>query len=253
MTRHQLQLALSAPRPVPPEPPEPPVSADEPLTASVLRRLVCEFLWYHGPCTITELEDRLRISGRLAGWILAGLARDQLVTVSDALLALPDGSASVEVRLWDIARKPPTNGRRTMSTSSPTYSDVLGRHQVEIPDHLVADAEIPVLTGLQVQGDVAIVPRRKGRTANPTEIPSQGIAVVRGEAGGNTHLLVAAGRVVWSPMQQQAGQALGTVDVPKGATAYLLHPEHGANAMGPGFYELRRQREQADEIRLVAD
>lgn len=246
----QLQLALARP---PATAPAALPAADGELSTSTLRRLVCEFLWYHGPCTITEIEDRLRISCRLARWILAGLHRDGIVRCTDALLALPDRAEQVEVRVWEIAGKPPTNGRTTMTTSSPTYSDILGRHQVEIPEHLVAEAEIPVLTGLQVQGDVAIVPRHKGRTANPTEVPAHGIPVVRGESGGNTHLLVADGPVCWSPMQQRAGQALGTVDVPAGSTAYLLHPEHGANAMGPGFYELRRQREQADEIRLVAD
>ena len=41
--------------------------------------------------------------------------------------------------------------------------------------------------------------------------------------------------------------------VPAGAVAYLGHPEHGYLGIGPGTYELRRQREQADELRMVAD
>lgn len=134
-----------------------------------------------------------------------------------------------------------------------TYAEVLGLHEIAIPEHLEAQAEIPVLSGLQVQGDVAIVPTRpSARVA--VEVPADGVAVVRGESGGHTHLLIGDGPVLWQPVTPQPGGLdLGLVTVPEGATAFLLHPEHGANAMGPGNYVLRRQREQADEIRLVQD
>lgn len=121
---------------------------------------------------------------------------------------------------------------------------------IEIPEHLAADAEIPVLTGLQVQGDIAIIPTRPSAKLG-VQVPADGVAVVRGENGGNTHLLVGEG-IEWAPVEN-FGQALGVLTVPSGATAFLLHPEHGGNAMGPGCYTLRRQREQADEIRLVQD
>lgn len=134
-----------------------------------------------------------------------------------------------------------------------TYDDVLGAHGVTIPAHLEAQAAIPVLTGLQVQGDVAIIPvRASAKMGAP--VPPSGIAVVRGESGGNTHLLVAEGQVSWAPVVDNPDLLdLGVVTVPEGATAFLLHPEHGANAMGPGNYTIRRQREQADELRVVAD
>ena len=134
-----------------------------------------------------------------------------------------------------------------------TYEQVMGAHDVEIPAHLIADAEVPVLTGLQVQGDVAIVPHRPGKSGEkPIEVPREGVPVVRGESGGNTHLLVAVdGPVLWSPSSNP--MTLGQVTVPKGATAFMLHPEHGAMGMGPGSYLVRRQREQADEIRRVQD
>jgi hypothetical protein len=122
--------------------------------------------------------------------------------------------------------------------------------RVEIPEHLEVDAEIPVLAGLQVQGDIAIIPTRA--SAKPGAlVPAEGVAVVRGENGGNTHLLVGEG-VMWAPAVNR-GQGLGVVTVPKGGTGYLLHPEHGANALAPGSYSLRRQREQADAIRLIQD
>lgn len=135
-----------------------------------------------------------------------------------------------------------------------TYTDIMTAHDVAIPAHLIADAEVPVLAGLQPQGDVIVIPRRPGKTANPTPVPPEGVPVVRGESGGNTHLLVAIGPVTWSTTTtQRGGLTLGTVEVPEGATAFLLHPEHGANAMAPGSYELRRQREQREAIELVAD
>lgn len=109
---------------------------------------------------------------------------------------------------------------------------------------------IPVLAGLQVQGDLAIIPTRPG--ADPGQpIPAEGVPVVRGENGGNTHHLVADGPCTWRPVTQLP--TLGALTVAEGAVAWLLHPEHGANGIGPGCYNVRRQREQADEIRLVAD
>ncbi len=47
--------------------------------------------------------------------------------------------------------------------------------------------------------------------------------------------------------------ALGVLIVAAGATAFLAHPEHGYAGIAPGMYLFRRQREQADEIRLVQD
>ena len=123
--------------------------------------------------------------------------------------------------------------------------------RVEIPEHLELDAEVPVITGLQVQGDLAIIPVRK--SAKPgVSVPAEGVAVVRGENGGHTHLLVGEGAVAFAPVATP-GQDLGVLTVDDDSTAFLLHPEHGCNAMGPGSYLIRRQREQADEIRLVAD
>lgn len=133
-----------------------------------------------------------------------------------------------------------------------TYADILGRHDIEVPAHLEAQAEVPVITGRpQRQGDVWVRPTRPGQTS-ARAVPPEGVAVVRGEAGGNTHLLVADGLVLWNPAQGP-GTALGFLVVPEGSTAFLLHPEHGANAIGAGSYLLRRQRQQADQIRIVQD
>lgn len=129
-----------------------------------------------------------------------------------------------------------------------TYDSLMTAHAVTIPAHLEDQAEIPVLSGMQRQGDLIVIPTRPGNDGQP--IGPNGVPVIRGEAGGNTHLLVADGLAHWTPL---AGQDLGTLTVTPDSTAYLLHPEHGAQGIAPGTYTIRRQREQADEIRYVAD
>ena len=95
-------------------------------------------------------------------------------------------------------------------------------------------------------------PMRGGLVAGLAPVPPEGIPVVRGEAGGNTHLLVAEGPVSWAP--NTTDRAIqGSLVVEEGGVAYLTHPEHGCQGIGPGHYTVRRQREQAEEIRIVAD
>ena len=138
------------------------------------------------------------------------------------------------------------------STMQSTLAQVIERHGIDVHDHLDRDLGIPVITGLQRQGDVIIVPDTKAKAA--TTVPSTGTPVVRGENGGNTHAIVADGPVFCDTRQASATDlALATLVVPQGSTADLAHPEHGYNGIGPGAYTLRRQREQADELRMVAD
>ena len=90
-----------------------------------------------------------------------------------------------------------------------------------------------------------------------TAVRPQGEPVVRGENGGHTHLLLAAGPCYWG-VSPTAGidpndLDLGTLDVPEGSTAYLAHPEHAYSGIGAGTYVLRRQRDQANVARFVAD
>ncbi len=138
--------------------------------------------------------------------------------------------------------------------TNPTLSDLIDRTGVDVLDYLDRDALVPVLTGLQCQGDVAVIPHRPGKSAyKAVPVPAEGVPVVRGESGGNTHLLLAEGPVNWTATPGVNDLTIGIVDVPDGSVAYLAHPEHGYLAMGPGNYTLRRQREQADELRMVAD
>ncbi len=141
---------------------------------------------------------------------------------------------------------PPMEG-----TGMNTLAELINTTGVDVHDYLDRDALVPIGAGLQVQGDLAVIPTRPGKTsAKP--IPAQGIPVIRGEAGGNTHLLLASGPVLWNPAKG-SGTTLGLIVVPEGSTAYLAHPEHGYLGIGTGSYIVRRQREQADIIRVVAD
>lgn len=137
---------------------------------------------------------------------------------------------------------------------STTYAEALERQGVTIPPHLIADAEVPVLTGVQGQGDLLIVPSLT-RVPDLQLVPDEGIQVVFGEATGNSHYLQ---RGFDSPgvmfARVNTGQCLIVVSVPVGQTAELIHTdEHGVNAMGPGLYAIHEKREQADEIRRVTD
>jgi hypothetical protein len=80
-----------------------------------------------------------------------------------------------------------------------------------------------------------------------------GVVVVEGENGGHTHLLVAdAGMARWmNEVTDRTGLAVGVLDC--GAPVHMLHAEHGGTGIAAGMYVIRRQREQADVQRLVAD
>lgn len=112
--------------------------------------------------------------------------------------------------------------------------------------------EIPVLAGIQRQGDVLV---RPADVTAKTAVPAAGTPVVRGENGGNTHAIYAADGDVFCDVSASSVRDLrvATLTVPEGSTAYLGHPEHGYQGIAPGSYEIRRQREQAEEMRMVAD
>lgn len=114
------------------------------------------------------------------------------------------------------------------------------------------DIDIPVLGGVQRQGDVLV---RPACVTAKTAVPAAGVPVVRGESGGNTHTIYAADGPVYCDTEAGSARELrvAVLSVPEGSTAYLGHPEHGYMGIAPGDYEIRRQREMAEEIRMVAD
>jgi hypothetical protein len=144
----------------------------------------------------------------------------------------------------------PTQGEEVNTN---TIDKLVERHSIDVLDHLERDLDIPILTGLQRQGDVIVVPDPKAKATTP--VPAAGVPVVRGENGGNTHAIVADGPGVTCDVRRASADALtlATLDVPTGSVAWLAHPEHGYMGIGAGTYTLRRQREQADELRMVQD
>ncbi|AWS48854.1 hypothetical protein [Streptosporangium sp. 'caverna'] len=131
-------------------------------------------------------------------------------------------------------------------------------------DHLEQSVSIPVVDGLQAQGDLIVVPlsllassvkvSSDWTPVSWTDVPPEGIELLRGAAGGNPHTLVAdPGTCRWTPnVADSDGLAIGIFET--SAVAYLLHPEHGATGCTPGTYVIRRQREhEGRRARLVAD
>lgn len=136
-----------------------------------------------------------------------------------------------------------------------TLEDVLVKHDQDVLEHLDRQVTVPIV-GFGRQGDVIVIPDEIApvKSAAVTPVPATGHPVVRGENGGNTHLLVADGDVRFDQREASATRLiLGILSVAKDAVAYLIHPEHGAIGFGPGDYTISRQREQADELRLVQD
>jgi hypothetical protein len=151
---------------------------------------------------------------------------------------------------WSVTNTRNSRGeRKPKEQQMNTLGTLIETTGVDVDSHLDRDELVPVLSGLQIQGDVAVIPTRPSAKQG-TPVSHEGVPVVRGENGGHTHLLL--GDVSWAPVDE-AGQTLGVVTVPSGGTGYLAHPEHGFLAFGAGCYSVRRQREQADAIRLVRD
>lgn len=134
-----------------------------------------------------------------------------------------------------------------------TLEQLVGSFGVNVDEHLDREDIVAVTNGLQRQGDVIVIPTPDAEVpASAKQVPGVGVAVVRGENGGNTHLLLAAGPVRYAEIDEGTLD-IGVFTVADEATAYLAHPEHGYAGIAPGTYTVRRQREQADEIRMVAD
>jgi hypothetical protein len=137
-----------------------------------------------------------------------------------------------------------------------TLADLTARTGLNVLGHLEREVTIPVIDGLQAQGDLLVIPiaflaagpRRDVSIVDSArwhEVPGAGVEVLRAGTGGNPHTLVAdPGTCRWttgvSDLQQLALGALSTT-----AVAYLIHPEHGGSGIAPGTYVIRRQRERS--------
>ena len=134
-----------------------------------------------------------------------------------------------------------------------TLGQLIEKHGFDVLDHLDRDLEIPVHAGLQAQGDLFIIPADANRgSCQGTAVPPDGIAVIDALNGGHEHRLFAGqpGTAFFAPAGA-SGQDIGLLECTE--PAYIAHPEHAYAGIAPGTYTLRRQREQADEERFVAD
>lgn len=133
--------------------------------------------------------------------------------------------------------------------------------QVTIPEGLISDADLPTAAPGQpcAQGDVTVIAWSDlhGRVkAATTPIPTDGVVITVGQ-GGHHHTLYGPGFFD----ARQDDMVYGTLTVPNGSMVLLLHTdssrrlsdEHGAIQVTGGTYRIGGQREQADEIRRVAD
>ena len=131
-----------------------------------------------------------------------------------------------------------------------TLSDLTRRTGLTVLDHLEQQLTIPVIDGLQAQGDLIVIPLDLiqdvtiAATARLRPVPAAGVELLRGAAGGNPHTLVAEpGTCQWTTdVIDRQSLALGVLQATE--IVYLIHPEHGGTGIAPGTYTIRRQRER---------
>lgn len=152
----------------------------------------------------------------------------------------------------------------TTTPAAVTLADLTARTGLDVLAHLEREVTIPVVAGLQAQGDLIVVPLALldgvtvPRHARWADVPAAGVELLRGAAGGNPHTLVAdPGTCRWTRRVNDPQRlALGVLDA--AAVAYLIHPEHGGTGIAPGTYVIRRQRERSESTgrfgnRFIAD
>lgn len=145
-----------------------------------------------------------------------------------------------------------------------TLSALTALTGLDVFDYLDQEVSVPVVDGIQAQGDLLVVPYDVLSTVvtagpgSPTRtVPLAGIELLRSASGGNPHSLVADGHpCTWTTWVRDPRRlALGILDT--ACVAYLIHPEHGATGIAPGKYVIGRQRERGTGgyfgSRLVVD
>lgn len=148
-----------------------------------------------------------------------------------------------------------------------TYAQALSLVGSTVPAHLSAEVTVPILTGVQAQGDLLVFPHQPEAEPNWRPVPPQGVQLIRSEVTGNTHWLhqdQGCRGVLWAESEpdgwvdedDDSTLRLAHLRVPDGAAALLIHTEeHGASGIGPGNYAIHRKREADPETlsRLLSD
>lgn len=141
----------------------------------------------------------------------------------------------------------------TMTLSE--IEDLAGRRCYDHVRDVLADVEVPVLTGPQSQGDLFVLPVARTAGGEAVDVPVAGVDVIAPVDGGHAHTLVAPdGGCVALVRSPVGADDLVLATITASAPVFLLHAEHGATGLAPGSYEIRGQREfDAAEARRVAD
>ncbi|MEU8635600.1 hypothetical protein AB0C38_25835 [Amycolatopsis sp. NPDC048633] len=123
-------------------------------------------------------------------------------------------------------------------------AELLDRTGLDVLAHLDRQVDVPVIDGLQAQGDLMVVPVEMATAVRAQggwhALPAEGAELVRGGDGTNPHTLVGSCELTtW--VSDPEGLAVAAID--NAAPVYLVHPEHGATGIAPGRWLVRRQRE----------
>ncbi|GLY35023.1 hypothetical protein Amsp01_010470 [Amycolatopsis sp. NBRC 101858] len=123
-------------------------------------------------------------------------------------------------------------------------AELLDRTGLDVLAHLDRQVDVPVIDGLQAQGDLIVVPAAMADAVRSPggwhALPAEGAELVRGGDGTNPHTLVGSCELTTWVMDPE-GLAVAAID--NAAPVYLVHPEHGATGIAPGRWIVRRQRE----------
>ena len=139
-------------------------------------------------------------------------------------------------------------------------AELIDRTSVAALDHLERETTIPVVDGLQAQGDLIVIPfsmLREQPDFNASRwVAAEGVHLVQGADGRNPHVLVADQGTCRQGEAWTDRTGLGLAIIENTAPVYLLHPEHGGTGIAPGKWLIRRQQERGKGYRkvvLVAD
>lgn len=131
-----------------------------------------------------------------------------------------------------------------------TLAELTEMSGLDVLEHLEREVAIPVVDGIQAQGDLIVIPAamllnfRVYADRGWREVPPSGVELLRSAGGGNPHTLVAERHTCeWTTwVQDPTGLAIGVLRNTR--PAYLIHPEHGGSGIAPGTWVVRRQRER---------
>lgn len=123
-------------------------------------------------------------------------------------------------------------------------AELLARTGLDVLAHLDRQVDVPVIDGLQAQGDLIVIPDDMTGSAYVRAgwhaLPAEGAELVRGGDGTNPHTLVGSCELT---IQVADPEGLAVAAIDNRVPVYLVHPEHGATGIAPGRWLVRRQRE----------